>query len=253
MISPELQNEIDEFVKNKVSEFHQKRIDSIKSLTLSKILQRKNPYLFKAKNVNTAEELVKSLLNAFVSSQEETLFGGLLEDVALFVCSKVFGGQKSGIEGIDLEFNRDGKRYIVSIKSGPNWGNSQQIKKMIENFQKAQRIIRQNAKDTQIVCVNGCCYGKTPENPDKGFYLKLCGKEFWELISGDENLYINLIEPIGHKAKERNEEFLKELKLTYNRLVEEVKQKYCLPNSNYVDWGRFVQFNSKKKEKKKEK
>lgn len=248
MISPELQNEIDKFIKEKVGEFHQKRIDAIKTLTLTKLLERKNPYLFKAKNVNTAEELVGSLLTAFVSSQEETLFGGILEDIALFVCSKVFNGQKSGIEGIDLEFIRNGTRYIVSVKSGPNWGNSQQIKKMQENFKKAQTIIRQNDKTTPIVCVNGCCYGKTTR-PDKGTYFKFCGKEFWELISGDSDFYVKLIKPIGYKAKEKNEEFLKELNITHNRLVKEVEQKYCLPNSNHVDWERFVQFNSRKKEK----
>ena len=31
--------------------------------------------------------------------------------------------------GIDLEFDKDGVRYIVTIKSGPNWGNSSQIGK----------------------------------------------------------------------------------------------------------------------------
>lgn len=47
---------------------------------------------------------------------------------------------KSAAEGVDLEFNKDGKKYLVSIKSGPNWGNSSQIKKMIDNFNKAKNI-----------------------------------------------------------------------------------------------------------------
>ncbi|HPK53898.1 MAG TPA: PmeII family type II restriction endonuclease, partial [Smithellaceae bacterium] len=36
------------------------------------------------------------------------------------------------------------------------------------------------------------CYGKD-SNPDKGDYLKLCGQIFWEFISGDENLYTDII------------------------------------------------------------
>ena len=32
-------------------------------------------------------------------------------------------------------------RYIVSIKSGPKWGNSSQIKKMVQNFKQAKRVL----------------------------------------------------------------------------------------------------------------
>ena len=50
--------------------------------------------------------------------------------------------KSSSAEGIDLEFDRDGIRWLVSIKSGPNWGNSSQINKMRDNFKKATRIAR---------------------------------------------------------------------------------------------------------------
>ena len=56
------------------------------------------------------------------------------------MCGRVFDGRKSSAEGIDLEFERDTIYYLVSIKSGPNWGNSGQIKKMVQNFAKARRI-----------------------------------------------------------------------------------------------------------------
>jgi hypothetical protein len=70
-------------------------------------LKRKNPYLFKAKNILTAQDLVKNLLDAYLQSQEETTF-----------------------------------------------------------------------------------------------------KEFWQLISDSDTLYTDIIEPLGHQAKEKNEEFL---------------------------------------------
>ena len=168
-------------------------------------LKRKNPYLFKAKNINTAQDFVKTILEAHLSSQEETIFGGFLEGLAIFICEQVYNGQKSAAEGIDLEFERDNIRYIVSIKSGPNWGNSNQVKKMRDNFNKAKRILRTNTSLVNVVAVNGCCYGKN-QSPDKGDYLKLCGQKFWDFISGDNNLYTNIIEPLGHQAKERNEQ-----------------------------------------------
>ena len=61
----------------------------------------KNPYLFKAKDINTAQDFVTFILDAHLSSQEETIFGGFLEELAIFICSQVYSGQKSAAEGID--------------------------------------------------------------------------------------------------------------------------------------------------------
>jgi hypothetical protein len=66
-----IKDEIVGFIEPNIQIFHQKRLDNIQSLQLKKILVRKNPYLFKAKNLGTAHDLVKSLLDAHLSSQEE--------------------------------------------------------------------------------------------------------------------------------------------------------------------------------------
>lgn len=88
-------------------------------MKLQKVLGKKNPYLFKAKYILTAQDIIKSLTDAFISSQEETIFGDWLEGLAIFINGKVYDGRKSGIPGIDLEFDKDGVRHIVTIKSGP--------------------------------------------------------------------------------------------------------------------------------------
>lgn len=104
------------YVERHIGEFHQRRLQNLEALKLSQILARKNPYLFKAKNILTAQDLVKTLLDAHLSSQEETIFGEFLEGLAVFICKQVFDGKKSSAEGIDLEFERENIRYIVSIK-----------------------------------------------------------------------------------------------------------------------------------------
>ena len=86
--------------------------------------------------------MVKILLDAHLSSQEEGIFGNFLEGLAIYINGKVYGGKKSSAEGIDLEFEKESKRYIVTIKSGPNWGNSRQIAGMKDDFIKAKRIIK---------------------------------------------------------------------------------------------------------------
>lgn len=52
--------------------FHQKKLEKIEAITLNDIIKRKNPYLFKAKNMLSASEFVKSVLDATLSSGEET-------------------------------------------------------------------------------------------------------------------------------------------------------------------------------------
>ena len=100
--------EITKFIEEHIPWFHQTRLKSLSELKLQKVLQRKNPYLYKAKFVVSAPELVKAILDAHLSSQEEAIFGGFLEELAVFICARVFSGKKSSAEGIDLEFERDG-------------------------------------------------------------------------------------------------------------------------------------------------
>lgn len=233
-----------EYVEQNIGTFHQKRIDSLNNLKLIKVLKRKNPYLYKAKYLITASDLVKGLADAHISSNEETIFGDWLEGLAIFINEKVYNGRKSGIPNIDLEFDKDNIRYIVSIKSGPNWGNSSQIKKLKSDFLTAKRALRTSNSGLTIVAVNGCCYGRIG-NFDKGDYFKYCGQVFWEFISGDSNLYIEIIEPLGHKAKERNEEFLNLYGQRLTKLTGQFINDFC-KESGEIDWRKIVELNSSK-------
>jgi len=237
-------NDVKNYVELNIGTFHFKRLQNLEKLKLTKILRRKNPYLFKAKNILTAHDLVKTLLDAHLSSQEETIFGDFLEGLAIFINSKVFKGRKSSTEGIDLEYDEDGIRYIISIKSGPNWGNSSQVKKLRDNFKKAKRVLRTSNSKLQIIAVNGCCYG-IDNKPDKGDYFKYCGQQFWELISGNENLYIDIIKPLGHKAKDKTEEFVKSYSQIINKFTQEFSEDFC--DDGIINWEKLVAFNSSKK------
>ncbi len=234
--------DVSRYVEDNIGAFHQKRISSLDTLSLSKVLKRKNPYLFKAKYVLTAEQIVKGLVDAHISSNEETIFGDWLEGLAIFINSKVYGGIKSGIVGIDLEFDNGGRRYIVNIKSGPNWGNSSQIAKMISDFKTAKKTLRTSNSKLIIVAVNGCCYGRD-NNPDKGDYFKYCGQTFWKFISGNTDLYTEIIEPLGHKAKQKNDEFLKSYSQMINKFTREFGNDFC-DNKGAIDWEKLVKFNS---------
>ena len=235
-------SDVSKYVEENIGVFHQKRIARLDTLRLSSVLKRKNPYLFKAKHMQTAEQIVRGLVDAHISSNEETIFGDWLEGFAIFINTRVYGGWKSGIPGIDLEFDKGDCRYIVNIKSGPNWGNSSQIKKMMADFKSAQKTLRTSNSGIRVVAVNGCCYGQD-KNPDKGDYFKYCGQEFWAFISGEKELYTEIIEPLGHKAQEKNEEFQQSYAQMLNRFTLEFGKEYCDSNGA-IDWPKLVRFNS---------
>lgn len=234
--------DVSQYVEENIGDFHERRIIGLSKLELKVVLAKKNPYLFKAKYLLTAHDIVKGLTDAFISSQEEGIFGNWLEGLALFVNSKAYGGWKSGISGIDLEFDNEGTRYIVAIKSGPNWANSSQIKKMITDFVTARKTLRTSNSSLNVIGINGCCYGRD-NKPDKGDYFKYCGERFWKFISGDDDLFVRIIEPLGYKARERNDEFSEQYAHAINRFTKNFSEAFCLSNGA-VDWEKFVRFNS---------
>ncbi|HHB79861.1 MAG TPA: cytosolic protein [Saprospiraceae bacterium] len=234
--------EVTKYVEDNIGIFHQKRIERLNKLKLKTVLKKKNPYLFRAKYILTASEIVQGITDAFISSGEETIFGDWLEGLAIFINQKVYGGWKSGIPNIDLEFNKDNIRYIVNIKSGPNWGNSSQVKKMKSDFKTAQKTLRTSNSQLVVTSVNGCCYG-IDNQPDKGDYFKYCGQEFWEFISGNKNLYTDIIEPLGHQAKEQNDEFLQSYSRMINQFTQEFISDFCDQSGN-IEWYKLVEFNS---------
>jgi hypothetical protein len=234
--------DVSRYVEENIGTFHQKRIVGLNDLKLARVLSKKNPYLFKAKYVLTAQDIIKSLTDAFISSQEETIFGDWLEGLAIFINNKVYQGRKSGIPGIDLEFDKDNIRYILTIKSGPNWGNSSQIGKLVTDFKTAKKTLRTSNSKINVIAVNGCCYGKENQS-DKGDYFKYCGQKFWEFISGDPELYIKIIDPLGHMAKERNDDFMKSYSQMINKFTKEFANEFCKDNGE-IDWIKLVRFNS---------
>ncbi len=231
-----------QYVEQNIGVFHTKRIQSLDGLKLIQVLKRKNPYLFKAKHMLTAEQIVRGFVDAHISSNEEAVFGDWLEGLAIFINQMVYNGRKSGITGIDLEFDKDDYRYIVTIKSGPNWGNSGQIAKMISDFKTAKKALRTSNSRLNIAAVNGCCYGKD-NNPDKGEYFKYCGQRFWEFISGESELYVDIIEPLGYHSKEKNDDFMKLYAQSINKLTKEFMNDFCTADGS-IDWNKLVHENS---------
>lgn len=229
------------YVNENIVDFHERRLQSIENLAL-KTLLKKNPYLFKAKNITTASNLIEDLLNAFLSSSEEKMFGDFLEGLAIFVASQTCQGQKSAATGVDLDFTRHNIRYLVSIKSGTNWGNSAQQNKLERDLKTAAAVVKQSRFSSNVQPVLGICYGKTKTNFVRG-YLKVVGQNFWYLLSESKTLYTDIIEPLGYRAKHHNDNFFAERGKVMNKLTKSFIDDFC-DQTGEIIWEKIVQMNS---------
>lgn len=239
-----LKTQVEKYVNDNIASFHENRLNKLRNLKLSDLLKKKNPYLYKAMDLNTPEKIVRILAQAFISSTEETMFGNWLEGLAIFVAKCSYNGRKSNAEGIDLELEKEEIHYIVSIKSGPNWSNSSSMKKQKQNFLKAIKIYRTSGNKKPCVAIEGCCYGNN--NTSKDTHEKLCGQAFWEFISGDPNMYLEIIEPLGINAKTKNEDYQKEFDKMITKFTKEFSYNYC-DNHGNINWNKIVQLNSSRK------
>ena len=235
-------NDVKQYVNENIVDFHQRRLKSLDDLKLEKLLT-KNPYLFRAKNLGTAETLITDLLNAFLSSSEEKLFGDFLEGLAVFVAERTCGGHKSTAQGVDLEFFKKDTLYVVSIKSGPSWGNSSQQDKLEQDLKTAVARLKQSKRSLNVQSVLGICYGKTTTTFLRG-YVKIVGQNFWHFISENPDLYTDIVEPVGYRAKEHNNDFANERDGIINKLSREFFDQFCDSKTGYIDWVKLVEFNS---------
>lgn len=230
------------FIEKNIGYFQQRCLELMQGMSLDDALKKRNPYLLKAKGIELAQDLVKTFLYDYITQRERTLFGSFLEELALFIGNELYNGHKSSAEGIDLEFKRSNVYYLLSIKSGPNWGNSSEVKKQKENFITAKRRIAASKSAMQTQAVLGCCFGRSSKKYDNGTYWKICGQHFWQFLSGDSDFYLHIIKPLGYKARECHEKYQREYTTLINLATEEFARRFCVMGK--IDWEKIVRFNS---------
>jgi hypothetical protein len=234
-------DEVRKYIDKGIAGFYQQRMKLLQDLTFHELLG-KGSCLFRPMGSVLAGDIVEVLLDTFLCSSGEQLFEDFLKGLSIFVARKKYGGRKSTMSGVDLEFEKEEGHYIVSVKSGLYWGNSSQQSKLAEDLQKAVIRVKQSRHGANVQPVLGICYGKTRTNYLRG-YLKVVGQNFWYLISENEDLYTDIIEPIGYRAKEHNDAFDKEKARVANRFTKEFIDRFC-DDTGAIDWVKLVGFNS---------
>lgn len=222
-----------------LTEFYTTLTSKLEEIDLDTILKRKNPYLYRAKGINSATQIVDGILSAFVSSSEETIFGNsFFEPIAIVVS----GGQKAMTEGVDITVDRDDAIYSIAVKSGTSVFNADSRKRQEQNFLAARKRAQQAHK--AFYPVVGYGYGKkaTRRNTEK-FYKELAGKDFWYWLTGDPDFYTKIITYMGTAPDRYAERFEAAYTKAENRLVRGFTVKYCKEDGS-IDWDALIKFNS---------
>lgn len=222
--------------------FYKTPIEKINELDITKVMKRKNPYLYRAKAMENASEIVESVLSAFVSSSEETIFGNCFFEPIAIAAS---GGSKALAEGIDImiQDNNSNTIYAVAVKSGPSVFNADSKKRQEQNFIAASKLAQQ--VKARYEAYIGYCYGKKKDS-GRGkpkMYQELAGKRFWAELTGDEDFYIKIIGYMGTLPEQYISSYKQSYNMAFNRLVREFSNNFCKDDGS-IDWERLVEFNS---------
>ena len=229
-----------EAIATALDAFYSSLIAKVNSLNIKSIMKRKNPYLFRAKAMNGAAQIVDAILAAFISSSEETIFGNVFFEPIACAAAQ---GQKALAEGVDIMVERDNTIYAIAVKSGTSVFNADSRKKQEQNFMAASKLEKKDKK--RFVAMIGYSYGKKKAS-SRGlpkFYSELAGKEFWTELTGDEEFYIKLIRLMDRLPEKYVEDFDEAYQKAANRLVKEFTIEFCNDDGG-IDWEKLVRFNS---------
>ncbi len=239
-------NVIEQVISNALDKFYQKRLEVLNQLQLNKLLKRKNPYLFRAKGITKAQDVIEELLFAFMSSSEETIFGNIFfEEVALAVS----GGKKSSADSVDIEIHTNESIKIIAVKSGTSVFNAQSKKRQQQAFQEIGKRLSALRKYCEFIVGYG--YGKKNQSESTSVNFKeLAGQEFWEELTGDSEFYLKIARLMKNKPQQHAEEYKAAYKVVVDSLTKEFSKNFCDENGD-IDWDKWIKFNSEKRKARK--
>lgn len=235
--------EVVQAISKGLDEFYTHLIASLDTINIQKIMKRKNPYLYRAKATNSAVEIVDSILSAYVSSSEETIFGNCFFEPLAIAAS---GGNKALAEGVDIMIQDKKSNLItaVAVKSGTSVYNADSKKRQAQNFMAAAKLAQQ-AK-ARYLAVIGYGYGQKgkPSNKAKPqIYKEIAGQDFWYFITDDKDFYTKIINFMGKLP----EHYIGHFNIAYdkarNRLLREFTIAFC-DDSGQINWEKLLKFNS---------
>jgi len=233
--------ELEKLIAKCLHDFYTRRSNRIQQLKLREVLKKKNPYLFRAIGTEKASEIVEDLLRAFISSSDEGIFGDAFFEPIAKIAS---GGTVSPSEGVDVAIETTNRYLAIAVKSGPNWGNSTQLRKQNEYFVALRNRLYKLHKQFDPMIGHG--YGKLQSRPKNKIYRNSSGQAFWTEITGDPDFYLKLIRLMKNEPQKHKPKYKIAWDKAVNRFTGEFIKDFCFPDGS-IDWEKLVRFVSQDK------
>jgi hypothetical protein len=143
---------------------------------------------------------------------------------------------------VDFTVEKPDRYLAVAVKSGPNWGNTDQHKRQSTNFDALRkRLYKLNKQFDPLV---GQAYGQQCSEPtENSRFRRRSGQAFWQEITGDPDFYLKLIRLMKDVPQRNRPKFRAEWDRAVNRFTRDFMADFCRHNGS-IDWERLVAFNS---------
>lgn len=181
---------------------------------------------------NEPESLAKALIYPrIIGTSLNTSFGQQLQ-IFISQIQEIVGGA-SGIDGIDIEFVDaiDGRRKYCQCKAGPQTINKDDVTTILGHFKHLWGKSRLDRMGLQLDdLVVGVLYGDK-ENLSASYkiidshYPVLCGAEFWQHLTGDDQFYYRLSRAFGEVVEEDGIDGSGMIFEKINEIAEEIRNK----------------------------
>jgi hypothetical protein len=245
MISKE---SLDQEISRLLNILYDKRFAKLAEIDLNRLL-KKNPYLFRSIGLNDASELIVAMLDAFLSSSDETLFGNeFFEPLAFWTAKNAVLVEHENREsvtvgsasGTDLAIETANSYLAIAVKSGTNIFNSQSTKGQSSEFLELKSRLRKLGKEIRPILGYGYGRNKAAKSSKTE---KHAGQAFWYLLSGEKDFYLRISDSIGEIALEHRQEYMEFYNKTKNRLLKQLVINF-VDDEGALDWHKIVEFNS---------
>jgi len=197
-----------------------------------------NPFLLRALGLETPEEIADFVLTQRVERSIVTSFGQRIQKIA-----KMLAERGTGVEGADICKEKDGRRYYIQIKAGP-----QTVNKDITN--EINRLLGSATRRNQgSIALIGMTYGTRNRVSDilqKYSQVDwLIGREFWEFISDDEECAKKIFDAAAEVARQPGGgvSYRKHFEEKVRELASQIRERYGTDESGRVRWDRLFDDN----------
>ncbi|MFV9503213.1 MAG: PmeII family type II restriction endonuclease [Oscillochloridaceae bacterium umkhey_bin13] len=231
--------ELEQIVGELLDGFYRRRIQKLDGLQLKDALKRKNPYLFRAVGFQKASDIVEALLQAYMSSSDEGIFGdAFFEPLA----QRVSGGAVGGAEGVDVMLEDERRHLAVAIKSGPAVFNAQSKRRQDQEFKALRSRLLKTQK--QFDALVGYCYGRKVAAPSGDrIFREASGQVLWQELTGDPDFYVRILRVMQDRPLRHKVDFDQAWAAAVNRFTAAFIQEFCHADGS-INWEALLSFNS---------